>query len=232
MSIKLRRLIVQGKDAANFLQGQITADISKLSFLGQDPNNHSYGLSAICNRQGRVIALFWAIKKDEETFHLLLPESLAEKIQKHLTIFIFRSKVTMTVDEPDEKDLATLPKELIIPWITEENSEQYVPQMLSLDILQAINFKKGCYTGQEIIARMQYLGKHKRRLALISSDNPEELQVNAKILTNNDIDAGDIVYFDQKQALAVLRLEHRNNALKIDSPIKVTHIWQDDEETL
>ncbi len=232
MSIKLRRLIVKGQDAANFLQGQITADISKLSFLGQDPNNHSYGLSAICNRQGRVITLFWAIKQDAETFHLLLPESLAEKIQKHLTIFIFRAKVTMTIDDPSEEDLATLPNELVIPWITEENSEEYVPQMLSLDILKAINFKKGCYTGQEIVARMQYLGKHKRRLALIQTDHPEELQINAKILTDQDIDAGSIVYFDNQQALAVLRLEQRNNPLKILSPVTITHIWQDDEETL
>lgn len=228
MSIKLNRLIVAGKDAATFLQGQTTADINKLTFIDQD-STHQYGLSAICNRQGRVISLFWAIKVDEETFHLLLPESLAEKVQKHLTIFIFRSKVTITCDEPSEEDLKTLPQSLIIPWIIDENSEAYVPQMLSLDLLEAINFKKGCYTGQEIVARMQYLGKHKRRLAHITTDNTEDLIVNAKILDENEKEAGTIVYSEDNEALAVIRLEHQDHALKINSPIQITKIWHDDE---
>lgn len=228
MSIKLRRLIVAGKDAASFLQGQTTADINKLTFIDQAPD-HQYGLSAICNRQGRVISLFWAIKVDDETFHLLLPESLAEKVQKHLTTFIFRSKVTITNDEPSTEDLATLPQTLIIPWIIDENSEEYVPQMLSLDLLEAINFKKGCYTGQEIVARMQYLGKHKRRLARITAENTEDLSVNAKILNENEKEAGTIVYSEDNEALAVIRLENQDQTLKIHSPIQITHIWHNDE---
>ncbi|UNM95453.1 hypothetical protein MMG00_09470 [Ignatzschineria rhizosphaerae] len=228
MSIKLSRLIVAGKDAAGFLQGQTTADVNKLSFIDQKAEQQ-YGLSAICNRQGRVISLFWMIKINDETFHLLLPESLADKVQKHLTIFIFRSKVTITRDEPSSEDIATLPTSLTIPWIIDENSEEYVPQMLSLDLLLAINFKKGCYTGQEIIARMQYLGKHKRRLARIHSENATELQVNAKILNEKEQDAGTIVYSEGNDALAVIRLESKDQALKIQSPIQITHIWHDDE---
>lgn len=228
MSIKLSRLIVTGKDAASFLQGQTTADINKLSFIDQD-SQQPYGLSAICNRQGRVISLFWAIQVDAETFHLLLPESLAEKVQKHLMIFIFRSKVTITLDEPSQEDLATLPQSLIIPWIIDENSEEYVPQMLSLDLLKAINFKKGCYTGQEIVARMQYLGKHKRRLARVIAENADDLTVNAKILDENNKDAGTIVYSEGHEALAVIRLESQENALKIQRPIKISHLWHDDE---
>lgn len=228
MSIKLSRLVVAGKDAANFLQGQTTADINKLTFIDQSPD-HQYGLSAICNRQGRVISLFWALKVDDETFHLLLPESLAEKVQKHLTIFIFRSKVTLTRDEPSSEDLATLPQSLIIPWIIADNSEEYVPQMLSLDLLEAINFKKGCYTGQEIVARMQYLGKHKRRLARIIAEDQDDLIVNAKILDQNEKEAGTIVYSVGDEALAVIRLEQQDLSLKIHSPIQITHIWHDDE---
>ena len=51
-----------------------------------------------------------------------------------------------------------------IPQINIETSEQFIPQMLNLDLIGAISFKKGCYTGQEIIARSHYLGKQKRRL--------------------------------------------------------------------
>lgn len=51
-----------------------------------------------------------------------------------------------------------------IPWITKPTQEQFVPQMVNMDVLGGISFKKGCYPGQEIVARTQYLGKVKRRL--------------------------------------------------------------------
>lgn len=229
MSIKLSRLVVAGNDAATFLQGQTTADINKLSFINDESETHQCGLSAICNRQGRVITLFWAIKVDNNTFHLLLPAILAEKVQKHLSVFIFRSKVEITLDEPSIEDLNTLPKDLLIPWITEQNSEEYVPQMLSLDLLKAINFKKGCYTGQEIVARMQYLGKHKRRLALITAKLAEDLQVNATLLNNEGKNAGTVVYSEGDKALAVIRLEYQDSALKINAPITIQNIWHEEE---
>lgn len=60
-----------------------------------------------------------------------------------------------------------------IPDISSATQEEFVPQMVNLDALGGINYKKGCYTGQEIVARTHYLGKVKRRtqLAHISSDN-------------------------------------------------------------
>lgn len=51
-----------------------------------------------------------------------------------------------------------------IPWVTGPTQEQFVPQMVNMDVLGGISFKKGCYPGQEIVARTQYLGKVKRRL--------------------------------------------------------------------
>lgn len=51
-----------------------------------------------------------------------------------------------------------------IPTVFPETQDMFVAQMLNLDTLNAIDFKKGCYTGQEIIARIHYLGKLKRRM--------------------------------------------------------------------
>ncbi|MDF1828911.1 MULTISPECIES: YgfZ/GcvT domain-containing protein [Cycloclasticus] len=51
-----------------------------------------------------------------------------------------------------------------IPEITTETSELFIPQMLNMDLLNGINFQKGCYTGQEVVARMHYKGTVKRRL--------------------------------------------------------------------
>jgi tRNA-modifying protein YgfZ len=59
-----------------------------------------------------------------------------------------------------------------VPQITQKTQEQFVPQMVNMELLGAVNFKKGCYPGQEIVARSQYLGKLKRRTALATIDNP------------------------------------------------------------
>ncbi len=53
-----------------------------------------------------------------------------------------------------------------LPIITEENVDAFVPQMVNMHVIDGVSFKKGCYTGQEIVARMQYLGKLKRRMFL------------------------------------------------------------------
>lgn len=53
-----------------------------------------------------------------------------------------------------------------LPWLNERTSEQFIPQMLNLDLLGGISFNKGCYTGQEIIARTHYLGKTKRQMVV------------------------------------------------------------------
>lgn len=50
------------------------------------------------------------------------------------------------------------------PTIYEATKEAFVPQMVNLELLEGVSFKKGCYTGQEIVARMHYLGKLKRRM--------------------------------------------------------------------
>ena len=57
-----------------------------------------------------------------------------------------------------------------LPWITPATQDQFVPQMANLELIGGVNFRKGCYPGQEIVARTQYLGKPKRRLFLAHVD--------------------------------------------------------------
>lgn len=75
-----------------------------------------------------------------------------------------------------------------IPHIVAATREQFVPQMVNLDALHGINFKKGCYTGQEIVARTHYLGKVKRRTLLA--------QLPATAVPPQ---AGDVLYDQQQQ---------------------------------
>ena len=57
------------------------------------------------------------------------------------------------------------------PQVDAATQEQFVPQMVNLELLGGVNFKKGCYPGQEIVARTKYLGKIKRRTALAGIEN-------------------------------------------------------------
>jgi hypothetical protein len=61
-----------------------------------------------------------------------------------------------------------------IPNVFEDTVEAFVPQMANLQLLGGVSFTKGCYTGQEVVARMQYLGKLKRRMyhARINTEQP------------------------------------------------------------
>lgn len=80
-----------------------------------------------------------------------------------------------------------------LPEVQEKTQDQFVPQMLNLDSLNGINFKKGCYTGQEIVARTHYLGKVKRRtyLASISTNEPPCEGDSVMDITQNEV--GQIV---------------------------------------
>lgn len=63
-----------------------------------------------------------------------------------------------------------------VPEVYAATSELFVPQMLNLQVLQGISFIKGCYTGQEVVARSEYLGKQKRRMFRAfapAADRPE-----------------------------------------------------------
>lgn len=58
-----------------------------------------------------------------------------------------------------------------IPWVTAATSEHFVPQMINWELLGGVDFKKGCYPGQEVVARSQYRGTVKRRVQLLRGAN-------------------------------------------------------------
>lgn len=188
-------LRLSGSDAENFLQAQLGNDITKL-------NAGSVQLSAYCQHQGKILALFWVIR-DADDFLLSFPSDLVESLLPRLRMFVLMSDVTiedignkyMQIGHIDENIDNThyINQRLSVGLIESENScniefsdhsewmkacietslpevysataELFVPQMLNLDIDEVgVNFSKGCYPGQEVVARLHYLGKAKRRL--------------------------------------------------------------------
>jgi folate-binding protein YgfZ len=72
------------------------------------------------------------------------------------------------------------------PLISTPTSESFLPQMLDLDRLGAISFDKGCYLGQEIVARAQHRGKVKRRLARLNWTGPEAPAAGTEVTHADD----------------------------------------------
>jgi tRNA-modifying protein YgfZ len=100
-----------------------------------------------------------------------------------------------------------------LPQIYAATSEAFVAQMLNLDLLDGISFSKGCYTGQEIIARTQHLGRIKRRLHRLQL--PQGTWAIGQPIRLNDGRQGKLTevieHEGRTEALAVLTLE--GNAL-------------------
>ena len=72
-----------------------------------------------------------------------------------------------------------------IPRITVKTQEQFVPQMVNFELIGGVNFRKGCYPGQEIVARSQYLGKLKRRMSIVSVPTLE-VAAGMEVFTGSD----------------------------------------------
>lgn len=99
-----------------------------------------------------------------------------------------------------------------LPRLAPEQREQWTPQQIGLDRLQAYSVKKGCYPGQEIVARTHFLGKAKRATRLLETSVPasagNEVRQRGQVIGSVASTAGTL-------ALAVLPLETADDGLDI-----------------
>lgn len=106
-----------------------------------------------------------------------------------------------------------------VPRLPTAQREQWTPQQLSLERLEAFSVKKGCYPGQEIVARTHFLGKAKRGLMLFTAAGPVPAGANVR---GRDADVGTVVAgigpgsSASGLLLAVLPLEHAGDGLTAD----------------
>ncbi len=201
---------ILGEDAACFLQNFISCDIQA---LGAKPL-----LAAACNQKGRMIANFW-IWKVNKGFHLYLPESMAHLLITHLKKYVFRSKVLF---KQIEVPLPPLPNREPI-WILPATTEQFTPQMIDLQEYGGVSFNKGCYLGQEIIARTEHLGTLKRHLYHLTLEKMTDIHVGDSIKNNHQHTAGIIVAVSHTQISAVLEDRFIKESLQLND-IAITNV--------
>ena len=120
-----------------------------------------------------------------------------------------------TEAEPGDWQLAEIRSG--IPQVTAANAEAFVPQMVNLDLLGGISFRKGCYVGQEIVARTQNLGRIKRRMFHYRAATPDDTQAGAGLHDANGENVGRVVSnaaaSDGCELLAVVSLSAANESL-------------------
>lgn len=224
-------LVVGGKDALPFLQGQLTLDMRCI-------HHDTARLGTYCTIQGRMIANFLVWQQGTE-YGLVMSRDLIDNTQKTLQKHILRHQVTLTCQSneytliglsesvalsafqlsqqtskvyqtiqqnaciatrlPNHTWIVGIPRHMKqalvatldaiapcidamywqlaqirsgIAWLCHETAEAFLPQMASMDLWEAVSFDKGCYKGQEVVARARYLGQVKRHLYHIQSDIP------------------------------------------------------------
>ena len=108
--------------------------------------------------------------------------------------------------------------------LNDDNKEKYIPQVLNVEKLNGISFKKGCYTGQEIVARTHYLGKVKKGLFPVIAKGIS-LKIGDKIYNQDNESAGEVISDNISinnffYSLAVIKIDSLNeNLFSKDVPL-------------
>jgi folate-binding protein YgfZ len=140
---------------------------------------------------------------------------------------------TGDLDKPLQQALEDLPAAPLADWqaseiaagvasLTTATTESFVPQMLNWQHVGGIHFKKGCYTGQEVIARMHFLGQLKKSLFRYTCGDANALPAPGEVLLDGDRSAGNVVnsvrFSDgRSEILAVVRHDAAANPLVPES---------------
>ncbi len=201
----LSTIEVTGDDAFEFLQGQLSNDLRRLE-------NEPAILSAWCNPKGRVICLI-RVTGTEGGYACTLPAEMAESVVKRMTMFRFRAKVDFAIVAPETTLTLTDAIERGEAYIGREQSEKFTPHMLNLDLLDAISLDKGCYTGQEVVARTHYKGATKRRTLRFESEAP--VSVGDKV-SDGDRSIGEVLNVSGNALLAVVSVDRAGSPLTVN----------------
>lgn len=214
-------ILVSGADAFDFLQAQLSNDLRLLEDRPQL-------LAAWCNPKGRVICIL-RIRRSDDGYVLILPAELAESVLQRLTLFRFRSRVEFQPAPASPPDLGIQgsAEEWLLdnlrsgrPEVWQAQSEAFTPHMLNLDLIGAISFDKGCYPGQEIVARTHYRGATKRRTHRFEAARP--VAVGARV-SDGERDIGEVLNAIGTDLLAVIPSDKADEALVVDG-IELKHV--------
>ncbi len=260
--LKERSLIkVSGEDAEIFLQSQFSNDVKKITEKQIQMNAYCQhqgkitSLLWVFKRQGSYYLSF-----PKELGELVVAKLNVFKLMSKVVIEDFSEKVHQygLINENNDKsinirnDLSLLtsrefitdcqPSALwdlacinyMIPEVYLNSSEKFIPQALNLDIDQmGVSFTKGCYPGQEVVARMHYLGKPKRRLYRFISQFKVQIGDSLNVANSKSLkSSGSVIRVVEIENifhfLGVFQVEHINDSIYLNNnPDHVIQLFKD-----
>lgn len=223
----LTQLTLTGSDVKSFLQGYVTCDLESLSAETAIP-------MALTEIKGRVVANGWVFGSDVR-IALVCHSSLETQVRDHLAPYLrfvrcqWESETRVRyIDKRDTDSTDAIPmlsleyvlserpsRQLSLsdfqmesgyPLTTSQTSGLFLPQMLDLTNFNAVSFSKGCYLGQEIVARAEHRGKVKRVLGKFTHSVPD-VHIGMSLLAD-DGTKGTVVAFNAQEALMVHSSRH------------------------
>ena len=225
---------LSGPKLRAFLQGYITCDLDELQPGIAMP-------MAITEIKGRVVANGWVFEKDE-CLVLVVHVSVVDIVQKHLLPYMRFARCEISVEDLPIyicSDVTNVPTKLFVhgqefgftsqktrahdldafqietgyALVTAATSGKFLPQMLNLTDFDSVSFSKGCYLGQEVVARAQHRGAVKRRLFL-SAHELRDVAIGDQVKTQHG-DKAVVVACGASAALVVLATSADDNDLRL-----------------
>ena len=220
-------LELRGPDAADFLQGYLTADLARINAETALP-------MAYCNIKGRVRASGWVVGERNHV-RLVVHASVAEGLAADLGRYLVFAKSKLSAPAPSvsfsprrtlgavampptahfatfgaEDDghdaFAAACAESGFVVVAENVSQTFLPQMIGLTEAGAVSFSKGCYLGQEVVARAEHRGAVKQRLRRFGFEgSPPPVGADVHEATDAGRKIGTVVAVGNGIALAATR---------------------------
>jgi tRNA-modifying protein YgfZ len=193
---------------------RVAAELETIAVLGDAKNwltTHAVGLAATADATTTAAGVHW-LRAGPGLLYGIAPPDRARELATELG-----------AATSDEIELAEI--RLGLPSLGAGLQERYVPQMLNLDLLGGIAFDKGCYPGQEIVARTHNLGTLKRRLRRFGYAGGARPALGGAIVTADGEPAGEVIRSAPgakgSELLAVVRLDLLGDGLFLDADREV-----------
>ena len=137
----------------------------------------------VSDASGKIVLAGAAGTKAERNFAALFPDlpakpnevcsrsgiGTAVRLKDGRLFFALTTSIETRVELTDARVWRWLDIRAGLPLVTAATQDQFIPQMTNLELIGGVSFEKGCYTGQEVVARAQHLGKVKRRMYLANA---------------------------------------------------------------
>jgi tRNA-modifying protein YgfZ len=184
---------------------------AQCKLINADTEYSIYGLAHIISAFSDIsIASIWGVQRFDWGTLIRLPDA-GEVTQHWLVVAADQAAAAKaklaTLPEITRAQWDALQVQAAVPRITAPVVDQFVPQMVNLEALGGVNFKKGCYPGQEVVARSQYRGTLKRRMFPVhAADATFSNGQDIFLASDAQQPAGMVVLGTHGHALAELKL--------------------------